>query len=234
MLLRTSVLENVDGSAELTNGRTKVLVSVSGPIEPKIKQELPNLASLEIILRPSIGTANTRENLLTDKLRSILSSLIIRHKYPRQLIQVVVQVLSLETDAVVINNFENTVDDLKVFNIEFTDIINCCYFALLDSNIFLYESFIGVSQSVSEDKSIINTPELSDLIHSKSHHLLVFSIVDSKPSKIVYADSKGEFSKQELFEVMDNGFKIAGANFTEFRQLVEKKIEDDFVWKQEA
>lgn len=57
--LRTSILENADGSAELTIGGTKVITSISGPIEPKQRQELPNQSSLEIIVRPATGLPTT-------------------------------------------------------------------------------------------------------------------------------------------------------------------------------
>ena len=120
--VNTSVLSNADGSAELTLNRTKCLVSVSGPIEPKVRQELPTQASLEIIVRPAHGLSTTREKLLEDKLRSLLQSLIIRYKYPRQLIQIVVQFLVVDEEP------EYTCNELNAA-------INGCYFALIDSHI---------------------------------------------------------------------------------------------------
>ena len=81
--VNTSLLQKSDGSAELLLGSTKVIASVTGPIEPKARQELPNQASLEILIRPAVGLATTREKLLEDKLRSLLQSIIVRFKYPR-------------------------------------------------------------------------------------------------------------------------------------------------------
>lgn len=231
MKLKTSTLNNVDGSAEVTTPRSKVIVSVSGPIESKIRQELPNMASLEIIVRPSVGLSTTRENTLVDKLRSILSSVIVRHKYPRQLIQIVVQVLTVESDSIIINNFPNAVDDLKVFNLEFSDIINCCFFALIDSNISLFQSFIALNQSVTLDNELVLNPSLSQVINGKSSHLIVFTIANSKPTKVLFIDSKGTFSEDELMKVLDNGFTNATVFFEEFKNLIEEKIDNDLVWK---
>lgn len=226
----TGVLGNADGSAQFSDGNSKVIVTVNGPIEPKIKQELPNMASLEIVVRPSVGVANTRENLLVDKLRSILANLIIRYKYPRQLIQIVVQVLKKDTDEVIINNHNDTIDDLNVFNSEFNNIVNCCYFGLLDANIGLYESFVSVYQAIINEQVVIN-PSLEQLISCKSTHLVVLSIKENKPHKIAYVDSNGDFTQLQLFKVIDQGFEQGKATFEVFRNIVEKKVDDDFVWK---
>lgn len=231
MELKTSSLTNVDGSAELVEGKNKVIVSVSGPIEPKAKQELPNVASLEIITRPSIGVSTTRENLINDKLRSILSGLIIRHKYPRQLIQIVVQVLITECDSIVLNDHQNTIDNLKFFNGELSTIINCCYFALLDANIGLFESFVSINQTISSSGVIEVSPNLQALIDSTSTHIVVLSIKDGKPNKIMYIDSKGNFTQPELFKVIDHSYSEGEKKFAVFKDLVTRKLTDDFKWK---
>lgn len=54
-VLETSVLEQVDGSAVWTQDQTKVICSVSGPIEVKTRDEIPNAATLDLVVRPSIG-----------------------------------------------------------------------------------------------------------------------------------------------------------------------------------
>lgn len=230
MNLQTGILPNVDGSAELEDTNSKVIVSVSGPIEPKIKQELPNMACLEIVIRPSLGVPTTRENLLADKVRSILSSLIIRYKYPRQLIQIVVQVLKKDTDGVIINNHRDTYDNLNVFNSEFSNIINCCYFALLDGNIGLYQSFIAVNQGILDNKILVN-PSLTELIGCKSTHVLVLSVADDKPQKLVYIESSGEFTEKQLLSVVDKAYDTVGEKFQQFKALIENKLERDFIWK---
>ena len=51
--LKTSLLENVDGSCELSTVNSKVIVSVTGPIEPKQRQEMPQQLALEVIIKPS-------------------------------------------------------------------------------------------------------------------------------------------------------------------------------------
>ncbi|CAH6720158.1 exosome complex component Rrp46p [[Candida] jaroonii] len=230
MHLKTSTLSNFDGSAELQSGNSKVIVSINGPIEPKPKQELPNVCSLEINLHPSQGLSTTRENLLVDKIRSILSSLIIKYKYPRQLISINIQIIRSELDSIIINNFENSPKDLKIFNFELSTILNCCYFALIDANIALYESFISIHSCI-VNKQIKLNPSLEDLIECGSNHIIVLSIKDNQPNKIIFIDSKGKFSEKELLDVIDYNFNSAVGIFSEFKRLIDIKIDNDFVWK---
>jgi exosome complex component RRP46 len=54
----TGVLPTVDGSAEWKNRDTKVICSVSGPMEAKVRDEIPNAATLELVVRPIVGLSS--------------------------------------------------------------------------------------------------------------------------------------------------------------------------------
>lgn len=54
-ILETSVLDQVDGSAVWAQDQTKVICSVTGPVEVKSRDELPNAATLDLVVRPSVG-----------------------------------------------------------------------------------------------------------------------------------------------------------------------------------
>ena len=53
--ISTKLLRNVDGSAQWEVGITKVICSVTGPMEAKVRDELPSSAALEIVVRPIVG-----------------------------------------------------------------------------------------------------------------------------------------------------------------------------------
>lgn len=227
----TSVLDQVDGSAELLIGNTKVITSVTGPIEPKMRQELPNLASLEIIVRPSIGVSTTREKALEDKLRSILQSIIIRYKYPRQLIQIVVQFLI--TENTIDNNDTN--EDNKDFTLtELNAAINSCYFALVDANVALYNSFASNTISISKDDhaEYIIDPSLNKLIESESHHVICYSLKDGKATNLLLLESQGKFTEDQLFLVIEKaGHECEKIHSDYQRKYISNKVENDFIWK---
>lgn len=215
--VRTSLIDNADGSAELILGNSKVIVSICGPIEPKQRQELPNRASLEIIIRPAVGVSTTREKLLEDKLRSLLQSLIIRYKYPRQLIQIVVQFLTNDEPG------EYTCNELNAA-------INCCYFALVDADLALNMSFASVVGCYNLGNLIMNPPG-DVLATSDSHHVVCFSIVEEKAQKVLLLESQGEFTQEELFEFISKAVGEAEQLHGLQRSFIKEKIDKDYIWK---
>jgi exosome complex component RRP46 len=61
MEVRTGILEQVDGSAVWTQNITKVICSVSGPMEVKPRDEIPDKATLELVVRPVSGLSSMFE-----------------------------------------------------------------------------------------------------------------------------------------------------------------------------
>lgn len=221
--VNTSTLDSVDGSAELIIGNTKVIASVSGPIEPKARQELPNMASLEIVVRPSVGVSSTREKLIEDKLRSLLQGVILRYKYPRQLIQIVVQFL--------ITDYNSTFGTKNDFtNNELNAAINCCYFALIDAGIGLKHSFASVSLCSIKDEFFFN-PTLEQLIKSDSHHVVGFSIENKEPKDLIILESQGEFVESQLFTIIEKSVGECSNIHEKQRDIIADKIHRDYIWK---
>ncbi|KAI5969430.1 RRP46 [Candida margitis] len=214
--VNTSVLSNADGSAELTINGTKCLVSVSGPIEPKVRQELPTQASLEIIVRPARGLSTTREKLLEDKLRSLLQSLIIRYKYPRQLVQIVVQFLVVDEQP------EYTCNELNAA-------INGCYLALIDADLALYSGFASTSVCMNMG-NLIKDPTGDVIATSDSHHVVCFSIDEGKADKLLLLESAGEFDESQLFDLISKSVSMVEELHKSQRKAIETKIENDYIW----
>jgi exosome complex component RRP46 len=220
--VKTSLLDRSDGSAQLVIGKTKVVTSVTGPIEARARQELPTQAALEIVIRPAVGLATTREKLLEDKLRSLLQAVIIRYKYPRQLIQIVVQFLTTEGTSSKSNEYTNN---------ELNAALNACYFALVDANIALYSSFVSLSISLCDNK-IIYYPTLAQLQASDSHHVVCFSIEDRKANKLLLLESQGDFKEDELFHMISEAVTECENIHEKYqRKYIADKVEKDFIWK---
>lgn len=231
-----SPLSQVDGLARLTAGNTKVVVSVTGPIEPKPRQELPTQASLEIVVRPSRGLAATKEKVLEDLLRSVLQLAIVRYKYPRQLIQVVVQFLATDVDAegVVLVSGDSAGGAETSCN-ELSAALNCCFFALVDANVALFNSFAAVALAVAADGALVPNPPLRALKSAASHHVVCFDVRLRKASKLLLAESSGSFSEQDLLAVVERASTLCEEIHTSYqRPAVERKVEADFVWAASA
>lgn len=58
MEVQSGVLEQVDGSSIWLQNVTKVICSVSGPMEVKPRDEIPDKATLELVVRPIAGLSS--------------------------------------------------------------------------------------------------------------------------------------------------------------------------------
>ncbi len=214
----TTILSRVDGSATVSAGETRVITSISGPIEPKPRQELPTTAALEVIVRAGVGISNTREKLLEDKLRSILTQVIIGHLYPRQLIQIMTQILEAG-------------EDVEYTSKELSALVNSAYLALTDANIGLNVSFASEHFAILENGEIIISPSKAQLKTSKSSHVVVYAIKNGKSSNLLYSDSIGTFSEDELYKILALASQQIEKIHQTFRKTIQSKIEKDFVWQ---
>ncbi|CAM9022251.1 hypothetical protein WICANDRAFT_80111 [Wickerhamomyces anomalus NRRL Y-366-8] len=214
----TTILSRVDGSATVSAGETRVITSISGPIEPKPRQELPTTAALEVIVRAGVGISNTREKLLEDKLRSILTQVIIGHLYPRQLIQITTQILEAG-------------EDVEYTSKELSALVNSAYLALIDANIGLNVSFASEHFAILENGEIIISPSKAQLKTSKSSHVVVYAIKNGKSSNLLYSDSIGTFSEDELYKILALASQQIEKIHQTFRKTIQSKIEKDFVWQ---
>lgn len=106
-----SHLYDTDGSATFSQNGYTVIGAVNGPLEVSRRDELPEEAAIDVIVRPAAGvggnlfvqeacrqSANhlpgTRERHLESILESTLRQIILIHNFPRTLIQITLQITS--------------------------------------------------------------------------------------------------------------------------------------------
>lgn len=87
-------LARSDASASFSFGPVHVVASVSGPTEVRIRDELTDRATLDVIYQPQHGVAGIPSQAVSDSLLTAFSSVLLLHHHPRSLIQVVLQTLS--------------------------------------------------------------------------------------------------------------------------------------------
>ncbi|KAL0243531.1 hypothetical protein I308_105497 [Cryptococcus tetragattii IND107] len=86
-------LDRADGSARFAFGSNAVLASCSGPIEVRLREELPDKATLEVNHRPLEGVGATPSRALVTTLETIFPPVLSLEMHPRSLVQLVVQSL---------------------------------------------------------------------------------------------------------------------------------------------
>lgn len=113
-----SHLHRADGSATFSQNGYTVIGAVNGPIEVPRRDELPEEAAIEVLVRPAAGVGGkllhsrkppqmpvltkfvlgTRERHLESILQSTLRQIILVHNFPRTLIQVTLQITNTPED----------------------------------------------------------------------------------------------------------------------------------------
>jgi exosome complex component RRP46 len=87
-------LDRSDGSCEYSQGDSKVVVAVYGPMEVKPKFEKTDKATIEVVFKPKSGLNSPKDKEMEHMLLSTLEEFIVSKLYPRSSITVIVQVLN--------------------------------------------------------------------------------------------------------------------------------------------
>lgn len=212
-IAETDLLDQVDGSATFEFAGTKVIASVAGPLEiSRSRFEKPTQAYIDINIRPAIGVGSTRETLMESKLRNILTDAIEVTQYPRQMIQVVVQILKTGESA------DYTVKEMVA-------IVNGMYLSLINSGVALKNSFLATCCSISKQNKIILRPTEGALERSVSHHLVVFIDGD-----LELLDSKGSFTKKQVLQVIGRSKEDVSQLKLQMRDVITNRLEQDYLW----
>jgi exosome complex component RRP46 len=214
IVIETSSLQKVDGSASWKQDLTKVICSVSGPMEVKPRGELPVEATLELVVRPVTGLSSTREALLEDRLHGVLSSIILKNLYPRSLIQMVVPG----------EGEQNNVLELAAG-------INSAVVALIDAAIPLHGLIASTAIAISKSNDFIIWPSLEELNEAKSTHCVAYEIIDNQVTRLLLCESTGLFTKEQLTQCLNSAQPECMRIYQKIREAVGEKLNKDFVWR---
>ncbi|AET37492.1 exosome non-catalytic core subunit RRP46 Ecym_1249 [Eremothecium cymbalariae DBVPG len=213
-----SVLEHVDGSSQYWTPTTSLICSVSGPIEPKARQEIPQHLAIEIIFRPASGPSTTREKLLEERIRAAVTPMVETFLHPRQLCQITFQALKSVG---------------QYSHMELNSAINAAFLALIDAGIPLKSVFTSVTVSVDEDGRKFVNPDVNRLQTAKSVSTVAFKISTGN-NTLLLLHSDGSFDESTLFGVLELAEQECVRLSKEFRKLIAEKLGKDFIWKQPA
>ncbi|EPQ26830.1 uncharacterized protein PFL1_05465 [Pseudozyma flocculosa PF-1] len=87
-------LARADGSATFSSGPLEVAASILGPTEVRIRDELTDSATLDIVLHPLSGVAGIPAKSMAASLHTLFASVLLLHHHPRSMIQLVLQTTS--------------------------------------------------------------------------------------------------------------------------------------------
>ncbi|KAI9022320.1 ribosomal protein S5 domain 2-type protein [Phycomyces nitens] len=183
-----NILDKADGSAKFDFGNTSVLVSVVGPVEVQIRDEKLDEATVEVVVRPSVGYPTTKEKLMESMLQSAFEPVIMGGIMPRTLLQIVVQIVK---------------DDGAVL----AAAVNAVTLGLLDAGIPMKYMASALTCMIHKDShELVLDPTAEELENASSVHTFAFDNLHHTPH-VLLSDSTGRFSEEEYFTSHDTCFE---------------------------
>ncbi|KZF23668.1 hypothetical protein L228DRAFT_122105 [Xylona heveae TC161] len=193
-------LNRADGSATYSCNGYSVVGGVNGPVEVQRRDELPEEAAIEIIVRPAIGVGTTRERHLESILHSTLRHIILVQNHPRTLIQITLQVLSTPEGDATATKPAQAVSDLPILPALFQTSI----LALMSAAIPLGKTVTSTLVAVSSSDEIIDSPSAAQLAEAASTHVLAFS----SHGELLVNESEGSFSIETWERVYEQAQRL--------------------------
>ncbi|KAI1756499.1 hypothetical protein F4782DRAFT_268309 [Xylaria castorea] len=241
-----SHLHKTDGSATYSYAGYTVIGAVNGPIEAQKRDELPEEAIIDVVVRPAAGVGGTRERHLESLLQSTLRQIILINNFPRTLIQIILQITVAPENEYVNGKLVQANVNLPVL----PALLQTAILSLLSASLPMTATLTSTSLAiVSEDgrRQIVTNPTARQIEQSQSFHVLAFT----SQNDLILAESEGTFTMKEWDDVysaahgqcctlttiddtdtfMDEGLPT-GADMKHFiRSTVEQKAASDLYWK---
>ncbi|RFU24105.1 hypothetical protein B7463_g12234, partial [Scytalidium lignicola] len=198
-----SHLPRADGSATFSQNGYTVIGAVNGPIEVQRRDELPEEAVVDVVIRPAAGVGGTRERHLESILQSTLRQVILIHNFPRTLIQLTLQITSIPKIDNVTSKLVQADLNLPIL----PALLQTAILTLLSASMPLATTFTSVILALnSSEKSatIVPNPSVQDIQSASSIHVLAFTAQGA----LLLAESEGSFSIDDWNEVYEQGKKL--------------------------
>ncbi|KAL8687101.1 MAG: hypothetical protein Q9218_006630 [Villophora microphyllina] len=211
-----SPLDRADGSASYISNGYSIVAAVNGPIEVQRRDEIPEEAAIDVVVRPAHGVGGVRERHLESIVEKTLRQIIIVSAHPRTLIQVILQIVaaplksnasgSLHQSASVsiVISTHNQADGMFQNLPLLPALLQSSIFALLSTSLPLYMTMTSTLVAVSASGEIVVEPSAEATEDATSLHVLGFS----SQGELLVAESEGSFSFESWEQVYDKAQHI--------------------------
>ncbi|KAI0187403.1 hypothetical protein EV127DRAFT_146827 [Xylaria flabelliformis] len=241
-----SHLHKADGSATYSYAGYTVIGAVNGPIEAQKRDELPEEAIIDVVVRPAAGVGGTRERHLESLLQSTLRQIILINNFPRTLVQIILQITVAPENEYVNGKLVQANVNLPVL----PALLQTAVLSLLSASLPMTATLTSTSLAIISDdgrRQIVTNPTARQIEQSRSFHVLAFT----SQNELILAESEGTFTMKEWDDVysaahgqcctsttvddIDTSMEEelpASADLKRFiRSTVEQKAASDLYWK---
>ncbi|KAH8815268.1 hypothetical protein F5884DRAFT_665879 [Xylogone sp. PMI_703] len=198
-----SHLHRADGSATFSHNGYTFIGSVNGPIEVQRRDELPEEAVVDVVVRPAAGVGGTRERHLESLLQSTLRQVILIHNFPRTLIQLTLQITSTPE----IDNVASKLIQADINLPILPALLQTAILTLLSASMPLATTFTSVLlalNSSGKSATVVQYPSVQDIQNASSIHVFAFTAQGA----LLLAESEGSFSIDDWNEAYEQGKKL--------------------------
>ncbi|CAD6574195.1 MAG: exosome non-catalytic core subunit rrp46 [Alectoria sarmentosa] len=188
-----SPLHRADGSATYSKNGYSVVAAVNGPIEVQRRDELPEEAAVDVVVRPAAGVGGLRERHLESVVQHTLRHVILVSAHPRTLIQCTLQIVTNPEDDSVTCSLPQAASDLPVL----PALLQASILALLSTSIPLSMTLTAAFVAVNSKDTLVLDPSVQQTKRASSIHLLAFS----SRGDLLVVESEGDFTIDKWEEV---------------------------------
>ncbi|MCJ1246382.1 exosome non-catalytic core subunit rrp46 [Trapelia coarctata] len=178
-------LRRADGSATYSVCGFSVLAAINGPTEVQRRDELPEEATVDVVVRPAVGVGGVRECHLESIIHKTLRRVILVSAHPRKLIQVTLQVTRTPENDSVPTKLPQATTHLPIL----PALLQASMLALLSTSIPLADVYTSTLIAVDSKGSLLRRPSAKDV--AAAHSLHVFAV--SAHNRLLVAESEGSF-----------------------------------------
>ncbi|CZS98320.1 related to RRP46 protein, involved in rRNA processing [Rhynchosporium agropyri] len=214
-----SHLHRTDGSATFSQNGYTVIGAVNGPLEIQRRDELPEEAAIDVVVRPAAGVGGlklsskyiclvaailtefvlgTRERHLESILQSTLRQIILIHNFPRTLIQITLQITSTPENDTAGSKLTQASSNLPILPTLLQTAVLALLSASLPLSMTLTSTFLALTSDGSSKRIVVN-PTLLESEAASSVHVMAFT----SHGDLLVAESEGDFTLKEWEAVHD-------------------------------
>ncbi|MCJ1287395.1 exosome non-catalytic core subunit rrp46 [Xylographa opegraphella] len=192
-----SPLQRADGSASYSWNGYSVLAAVNGPVDVQRRDELPEEAAVDVIVRPAAGIGGVRERHLEGIIQRTLRHIILVVSYPRKLIQVTLQVTGTPEGDSKSEKLTQASSNLQIL----PPLLQASVLALISASIPLTLLVTSTLVAVDSHGNLNHNPSPLEIAVAASLHALAFS----SQGRLLVAESEGLFDMDTWERVTEEG-----------------------------
>ncbi|KAL8802127.1 MAG: hypothetical protein Q9182_003993 [Xanthomendoza sp. 2 TL-2023] len=209
-----SPLGRADGSASYTDNGYTVIAAVNGPVEVQRRDEIPEEAAIDVVLRPATGVGSVRERHLESIIEKTLRQVILTSTHPRTLIQVTLQVVATPGEHMATGDLHQSASNLSLL----PALLQTSILALLSTSIPMTMTLTSTLIAVSSSGELLAAPSLKALKEAISAHVLSFS----SHGELLVAESEGAFDMHTWDQIYGKAEQLCRSRSTLDRNEAEE------------